>query len=164
MSNPSDERGKEPNLCNDPPKGEVNDDLHAEDPRVQKKKAENHLKRKQNQPVLRHHQDRSWEVPAGNSWLGSLFGTLIGNLKISITNAHVRYEVSVSLVAFLLLHIMGGHKFSNPGHPFSCGVTLAKLAAVTTDEQGNETFDTSGALDKLRKSEVDFEIFSNTGL
>ncbi|XP_016542938.1 uncharacterized protein LOC107843216 isoform X2 [Capsicum annuum] len=44
MSNPSDERGKEPNLCNDPPKGEVNDDLHAEDPRVQKKKAENHLK------------------------------------------------------------------------------------------------------------------------
>lgn len=52
---------------------------------------------------------------------------------------------------FFLLHIMGGHKFSNPGHPFSCGVTLAKLAAVTMDEQGNETFDTSGALDKLRK-------------
>lgn len=46
---------------------------------------------------------------------------------------------------------MGGHKFSNPGHPFSCGITLAKLAAVTMDEQGNETFDTSGALDKLRK-------------
>ncbi|KAI5415493.1 hypothetical protein KIW84_040789 [Lathyrus oleraceus] len=41
---------------------------------------------------------------------------------------------------------------SNPGHPFSSGVTLAKLAAVTMDEQGNETFDTSGALDRLRKS------------
>ncbi|KAL0308078.1 UNVERIFIED_CONTAM: hypothetical protein Sangu_2997500 [Sesamum angustifolium] len=41
---------------------------------------------------------------------------------------------------------------SNPGHPFCCGITLAKLAAVTMDEQGNETFDTSGALDKLRKS------------
>lgn len=40
---------------------------------------------------------------------------------------------------------------SNPGHPFSSGITLAKLAAVTMDEQGNETFDTSGALDKLRK-------------
>lgn len=40
---------------------------------------------------------------------------------------------------------------SNYGHPFACGVTLAKLAAVTMDEQGNETFDTSGALDKLRK-------------
>jgi len=30
-------------------------------------------------------------------------------------------------------------------------VTLAKLAAVTMDEEGNETFDTSGALDRLRK-------------
>ncbi|CAE5959607.1 unnamed protein product [Arabidopsis arenosa] len=37
------------------------------------------------------------------------------------------------------------------GHPFAAGITLAKLAAVTMDEE-NETFDTSGALDKLRKS------------
>ncbi|XP_012842600.1 PREDICTED: uncharacterized protein LOC105962815 isoform X1 [Erythranthe guttata] len=74
--------------------------------------------------------------PAGNSWLGSLIATIIGNLKISISNVHIRYEDSVS----------------NLGHPFSCGITLAKLAAVTMDEQGNETFDTSGALDKLRKS------------
>ncbi|KAL8205058.1 hypothetical protein R6Q57_010681 [Mikania cordata] len=73
---------------------------------------------------------------AGNSWLGSLIGTIIGNLKISIGNVHIRYEDSIS----------------NPGHPFSVGVTLAKLAAFTVDEKGNETFDTSGALDKLRKS------------
>lgn len=73
---------------------------------------------------------------AGNSWLGSLISTIIGNLKISISNVHFRYEDSIS----------------NPGSPFSCGVTLAKLAAVTMDEQGNETFDTSGAVDKLRKS------------
>lgn len=74
--------------------------------------------------------------PTGSSWLGSLIATIIGNLKISISNVHIRYEDSVS----------------NPGHPFSSGFTLAKLAAVTMDEQGNETFDTSGALDKLRKS------------
>ncbi|XP_061360270.1 uncharacterized protein LOC133304277 isoform X2 [Gastrolobium bilobum] len=73
---------------------------------------------------------------SGNSWLSSLISTIIGNLKISISNVHIRYEDSVS----------------NPGHPFSSGVTLAKLAAVTMDEQGNETFDTSGALDRLRKS------------
>ncbi|KAK7291737.1 hypothetical protein RIF29_07114 [Crotalaria pallida] len=73
---------------------------------------------------------------SGNSWLSSLISTIIGNLKISITNVHIRYEDAVS----------------NPGHPFSSGVTLAKLAAVTMDEQGNETFDTSGALDRLRKS------------
>ncbi|XP_057523034.1 intermembrane lipid transfer protein VPS13-like isoform X4 [Amaranthus tricolor] len=72
---------------------------------------------------------------AGNSWLGSLIATIIGNLKITISNVHIRYEDTVS----------------NYGHPFACGVTLAKLAAVTMDEQGNETFDTSGALDKLRK-------------
>lgn len=41
--------------------------------------------------------------------------------------------------------------FSNPGHPFAIGLTLAKLAAFIVDEKGNETFDTSGALDKLRK-------------
>ncbi|KAI4335042.1 hypothetical protein L6164_013726 [Bauhinia variegata] len=74
--------------------------------------------------------------PSGNSWLSSLIATIIGNLKISISNVHIRYEDSVS----------------NPRHPFSCGVTLAKLAAVTMDENGNEIFDTSGALDKLRKS------------
>ncbi|XVF38939.1 hypothetical protein REPUB_Repub20aG0145800 [Reevesia pubescens] len=74
--------------------------------------------------------------PPGNSWLGSLIATIIGNLKISISNVHIRYEDWIS----------------NPGHPFASGVTLAKLAAVTMDEQGNETFDTSGALDKLRKS------------
>lgn len=74
--------------------------------------------------------------PPGNSWLGSLIATIIGNLKISISNVHVRYEDCIT----------------NPGHPFSTGITLAKLAAVTTDENGNETFDTSGALDKLRKS------------
>ncbi|CAI0626123.1 unnamed protein product [Linum tenue] len=72
----------------------------------------------------------------GDSWLGSLMSTVMGNLKISISNVHVRYEDSSS----------------NPGHPFSCGVTLAKLAAVTTDDEGNETFDASGALDKLSKS------------
>jgi vacuolar protein sorting-associated protein 13A/C len=72
----------------------------------------------------------------GSSWLGNLISTVIGNLKISITNVHIRYEDSVS----------------NPGNSFGCGVTLAKLAAVTMDEKGNETFDTSGALDKLRKS------------
>ncbi|XP_050374958.1 uncharacterized protein LOC126792594 [Argentina anserina] len=73
---------------------------------------------------------------SGNSWLGSLIATIIGNLKISISNVHIRYEDLVS----------------NPGHPFCSGATLAKLAAVTMDEEGKETFDTSGALDKLRKS------------
>jgi len=40
---------------------------------------------------------------------------------------------------------------SNSGHPFASGFTLSKLAAVTVDEDGNETFDAGVALDKLRK-------------
>lgn len=34
----------------------------------------------------------------GNSWLASLIATIIGNLKISISNVHIRYEDSVRLV------------------------------------------------------------------
>ena len=29
---------------------------------------------------------------SNSSWLGSLIGTVIGNLKLSITNIHIRYE------------------------------------------------------------------------
>ncbi|KAM3227150.1 hypothetical protein ACQJBY_059203 [Aegilops geniculata] len=75
-------------------------------------------------------------IPGGNSWLYNLISTIIGNLKVTISNVHIRYEDSVS----------------NAGHPFASGFTLSKLAAVTVDEDGNETFDAGVALDKLRKS------------
>ncbi|XP_062083504.1 intermembrane lipid transfer protein VPS13-like [Humulus lupulus] len=55
------------------------------------------------------------------SWLGSLINTIVGNLKLSISNIHIRYEDSES----------------NPGHPFAAGVTLEKLLAVTIDDNGN---------------------------
>jgi len=41
---------------------------------------------------------------------------------------------------------------SNAGHPFAAGLTLAKLAAVTVDENGKETFVTGGALDRVQKA------------
>jgi vacuolar protein sorting-associated protein 13A/C len=71
-----------------------------------------------------------------SSWLGSLISTIIGNLKLSITNIHIRYEDTES----------------NPGHPFAVGMTLAKLAAVTVDDDGKETFVTGGSLDRIQKS------------
>ncbi len=40
---------------------------------------------------------------------------------------------------------------SNPGHPFAAGMTLAKLAAVTVDDNGKETFVTGGSLDRIQK-------------
>lgn len=70
------------------------------------------------------------------SWLGSLISTIVGNLKLSISNIHVRYEDIES----------------NPGHPFAAGITLEKLSAVTVDDNGKETFVTGGALDRIQKS------------
>ncbi|KAL8101699.1 hypothetical protein AgCh_033550 [Apium graveolens] len=70
------------------------------------------------------------------SWLGSFINTIIGNLKLSISNIHIRYE----------------DLESNPEHPFAAGVTLKKLSAVTVDDMGNETFISEGALDHIRKS------------
>ncbi|XP_078179744.1 uncharacterized protein LOC144573852 isoform X2 [Carex rostrata] len=72
----------------------------------------------------------------GTAWVSSLTATVLGNLKVTISNVHIRLEDSVS----------------NIGHPFCSGITLSRLAAVTVDGKGNETFDTSAALDKLRKS------------
>ncbi|XP_057487524.1 uncharacterized protein LOC130773593 isoform X2 [Actinidia eriantha] len=70
------------------------------------------------------------------SWLGSLIDTIIGNLKLSISNIHIRYE----------------DLESNPGHPFASGVTLERLSAVTVDDNGKETFVTGGALERIQKS------------
>ncbi|KAK9698879.1 hypothetical protein RND81_08G137700 [Saponaria officinalis] len=70
------------------------------------------------------------------SWLASLLSTIIGNLKLSISNIHIRYEDSES----------------NMDHPFAAGVTLDKLSAFTVDDNGNETFVTGGALDHIQKS------------
>ncbi|PWA96948.1 pleckstrin (PH) domain superfamily protein [Artemisia annua] len=70
------------------------------------------------------------------SWLGSFINTIIGNLKLSISSIHIRYE----------------DLESNPGHPFAAGVTLEKLSASTVDDSGKEAFVTGGALDILQKS------------
>ncbi|MQL82370.1 hypothetical protein Taro_014851 [Colocasia esculenta] len=69
------------------------------------------------------------------SWLGSLINTIIGNLKLSITNIHIRYE----------------DLESNPGHPFAAGLTLGRLSAMTVDDAGKEAFATGGALEHIQK-------------
>lgn len=45
---------------------------------------------------------RSFQPPPGNSWLGSIIATIIGNLKVSISNVHIRYEDSTRFVAVCL--------------------------------------------------------------
>uniref|UniRef100_A0A2C9U4Y6 Integrase catalytic domain-containing protein n=1 Tax=Manihot esculenta TaxID=3983 RepID=A0A2C9U4Y6_MANES len=70
------------------------------------------------------------------TWLGSLINTIIGNLKLSISNIHIRYE----------------DLESNPGHPFAAGLSLGRLSAVTVDDNGMETFVIGGTLDRVQKS------------
>jgi vacuolar protein sorting-associated protein 13A/C len=44
---------------------------------------------------LLSHKDKDKQKPtekSDSSWLGSLIATVIGNLKLSITNIHIRYE------------------------------------------------------------------------
>lgn len=84
--------------------------------------------------LLERHEQLKTEM--NTSWLGSLISTIIGNIKLSITNIHIRYE----------------DLESNPGHPFAAGMTLARLSAVTIDESGKETFATGGALERIQKS------------
>ncbi|CAN4127752.1 unnamed protein product [Withania somnifera] len=79
---------------------------------------------------------RMLQTEMNKSWLGSLINTIIGNLKLSISNIHIRYE----------------DLESNTGHPFAAGITLEKLSAMTVDDSGSETFATGNALDKIQKS------------
>jgi vacuolar protein sorting-associated protein 13A/C len=72
----------------------------------------------------------------GAGFLRGLIDTIIGNLQLSITNVHVRYEDALT----------------HPGHPFACGFLLEQISASTVDEVGRPTFVTTSALDLLRKA------------
>ena len=44
--------------------------------------------------------------------------------------------------------------YTNPGHPFACGLTLDALTGYTVDELGKEAFITNNPLAMLRKARV----------
>ncbi|KAF9166895.1 hypothetical protein DFQ26_006563 [Actinomortierella ambigua] len=69
------------------------------------------------------------------TFLNQLITKVVDNLQVSINNIHVRYE----------------DKLSNPEHPFSAGLTLSKLSAVSTDGQWTPTFihDEANTIHKL---------------
>jgi vacuolar protein sorting-associated protein 13A/C len=94
-----------------------------------------------------------------SSWLGSFIGTVIGNIKLSIGNIHIRYEdierylnfCSVNVSFRVHIRIPCIFFCSNPGHPFAAGLVLSKLSAVTVDDHGKETFATGGDLERVKK-------------
>lgn len=69
------------------------------------------------------------------SWMWSLFGTVIGNLQVTVTNVHFRYEDEIT----------------TPGNRFACGMTIETLSAITVDDDGNPTFTSSDMLSRIHK-------------
>lgn len=49
-------------------------------------------KMKRNESMIDSDSFGLYYAQSNSSWLGSLIGTVIGNLKLSITNIHIRYE------------------------------------------------------------------------
>uniref|UniRef100_A0A2P2MGT2 Uncharacterized protein LOC105636609 n=3 Tax=Rhizophora mucronata TaxID=61149 RepID=A0A2P2MGT2_RHIMU len=79
---------------------------------------------------------QQFKLEVNKSWMGSLINTIIGNLKLSISDIHIRYE----------------DLESNPGHPFAAGITLGKLLAMTVDDSGKESFVTGVSLECIKKA------------
>jgi len=79
---------------------------------------------------------RSGNKSDSTSGLQSFIETILGNLQLSITNVHIRYEDSAAC----------------PGETFACGLTLEEVSAFTVDDQGQRTFVSKNALEHLRKS------------
>ncbi|KAG0317193.1 hypothetical protein BGZ99_006445, partial [Dissophora globulifera] len=69
------------------------------------------------------------------TFLNQLITKVVDNLQVSINNIHVRYE----------------DKMSDPQHPFSAGLTLSQLSAVSTDGEWVPTFihDEANTIHKL---------------
>ncbi|KAG0050250.1 hypothetical protein BGZ83_004992 [Gryganskiella cystojenkinii] len=69
------------------------------------------------------------------TFLNQLITKVVDNLQVSINNIHVRYE----------------DKLSDPQHPFSAGLTLSQLSAVSTDGEWVPTFihDEANTIHKL---------------
>lgn len=75
------------------------------------------------------------EIQKNQSFTDSLVTKIVDNLQVTIKNIHIRYE----------------DKESVPNHPFSLGLTLGELSAVSTDDNWNPIFiqDTSAITKKL---------------
>ena len=80
---------------------------------------------------------------SASAWLRSYAATIVGNVRLSVTNVHIRYEHAPDA---------GGALSSVPRTLLAAGVTLASLRAITVDAEGAETFATAGALERVRKA------------
>ena len=123
--------------------------------------------------------EKGQQSAAGGGRFRAIIDTVIGNLQLSITNVHIRYEVRLIYIlphrrltsnATLLSMSDPIICVSSPKHrsnlcepasaiqddvsssePFALGLTLEKLTAHTVDEDGKQTFATHNPMELLRK-------------
>lgn len=69
------------------------------------------------------------QPPPGNSWLGSLIATIIGNLKISISNVHIRYEDSVRLAENFIIDFFYLYLYTIPHTNLVSHVTIPWISS-----------------------------------
>jgi len=81
------------------------------------------------------------------SFISSLVTRIVDNVQVTVRNIHIRYEDCLS----------------DPVHPFSMGITLAELSAVSTDEHWEPTFvhNSSSGIHKLARLDS-LSIYWNT--
>lgn len=81
------------------------------------------------------------------SFISSLVTRIVDNVQVTVRNIHIRYEDCLS----------------NPEHPFSMGITLAELSAVSTNEDWEPTFvhNSSSGIHKLARLDS-LSIYWNT--
>lgn len=91
-------------------------------------------------------EEKKEEKEEKEGWFKAYVKTIIGNIQVSLSNVHIRYEDATS----------------SPGHPFATGVFLGKLSVKTVDEEGNETFVKSGALQLIRKVKKRQAVYMHT--
>ena len=116
------------------PKEDVDYDLEEEEKRAHNLKMERLdaseiLKERNSDGMSQEEQRRN------QSFMQSMITAVVDNLQVSIKNVHFRYEDSIA----------------SPSHPFSVGLTLKELSAVSTDSEWNPTFiqSTSSTTHKL---------------
>ncbi|KAL2125638.1 hypothetical protein VTJ04DRAFT_2003 [Mycothermus thermophilus] len=99
------------------------------------------LKERSREGLSQEEQKRS------QSFTESLVTKIVDNLQIDIKNIHIRYEDAIS----------------DPGHPFSLGITLEKFSAVSTDSDWNQMFiqDSTSTTHKLATLEA-LAVYWNT--
>lgn len=80
----------------------------------------------------------------GDGFLSQLTTKIVDNLQFTMKNIHIRYEDNVS----------------DPGHPFSAGITLKELSALSTDDEWTPTFitESSNSINKVNNKSMWNEI------